>query len=280
MCEGEKGKVEKAAEIVKAIGDQFPLYADLLKPPAGELGAEGAEIVRTVRSVMEPVHLLVRAYAERAKEWVSAHVAAKLRDVPQDRIITPNPAVAGPVLQSLAFTFHEEPLREMFVKLLATAMDRETAQKAHPCFAEIIRQMVPDEARLVRFVWEGNPTTTVVVTSTPVTKENAGVLQLSKAELVLSFVAEEAGCDHTELLRSYLDNLERLGLFDTRLKEASVSRSRDLRRRLASHPSVREAVVRTRAGGCKADLAFHDLTLTSMGEQFCLTCLETPGPDR
>lgn len=278
MCEGEKGKTEKAAEIVKAIGDQFPLYGDLLKPPAGELGAEGAEIVRTVRSVMEPVHLLVRAYAERAKEWVSAHVAAKLRDVPQDRIITPNPAVAGPVLQSLAFTFHEEPLREMFVKLLATAMDQETAQKAHPCFAEIIRQMVPDEARIVRFVWEGNPTTTIVVLRSPMRVIEDGVLQASKVELVLSFVAEEAGCDHTDLMPSYLDNLKRLHLLDTGLKEAAVCR--DLRERLANHPSVREAVAKTRADRYKADLTFHDLTFTSMGKQFCSACLGTPDCNR
>jgi hypothetical protein len=65
-------------------------------------------------------------------------------------LVEPKASIAGPALQGLAFT-HEEPnLKEMYLSLLATAMDGRVADDAHPAFVEIIKQLNSEEARLLR----------------------------------------------------------------------------------------------------------------------------------
>lgn len=56
------------------------------------------------------------------------------------------------MIQSLAFS-HEEPnLKDMYLNLLATAMDSRGASDAHPAFVEIIKQLNSEEAHLLTFV--------------------------------------------------------------------------------------------------------------------------------
>ena len=45
-------------------------------------------------------------------------------------------------------------LRELYANLLATSIDSITAHEAHPAFVEIIRQLTPDEARIVKYIFE------------------------------------------------------------------------------------------------------------------------------
>jgi hypothetical protein len=87
----------------------------------------------------------------------------------------------------------------MYVNLLATAMDRQTAEKAHPAFVEIIRQLTPDEARLMSHL--------------VALGEFGFDVELGKETAKIeSDLAVPAGCEHLHLILSYLDNLDRLKL--------------------------------------------------------------------
>jgi len=67
---------------------------------------------------------------------------------PPDQIVVPKPNVAGPALEALRYTWHEETLSDLYANLLAaSSMDKSTADGAHPAFVEIIRQLTPDEAK-------------------------------------------------------------------------------------------------------------------------------------
>lgn len=76
----------------------------------------------------------------------------KTKSIPFDQIVDPKASIAGPALQGLAFT-HEEPnLKDMYLNLIATAMDGRTASNAHPAFVEVIKQLEGEEAQLLRSV--------------------------------------------------------------------------------------------------------------------------------
>jgi hypothetical protein len=64
-------------------------------------------------------------------------------------VIEPPESILLPVLAANSYTTDED-LRDMFATLVAAAMDPETAGLAHPSFADIIRQLTPDEARIVK----------------------------------------------------------------------------------------------------------------------------------
>jgi hypothetical protein len=73
----------------------------------------------------------------------------KLAGVPQDEVIEPKPSLAGPILQGLAFSHDEHMLKEMYLRLLASAMNKTEAANAHPAFAEVIKQLSAEEADLL-----------------------------------------------------------------------------------------------------------------------------------
>jgi hypothetical protein len=71
-------------------------------------------------------------------------------ETPPERLIAPSPQILGPVAMALVNTAMDDTLQQMFITLLATAMDSDTQMKAHPAYAEILRQLTPLEARLLQ----------------------------------------------------------------------------------------------------------------------------------
>ena len=56
---------------------------------------------------------------------------------------------------NLRFMEDENPLTELYLNLLARAIDKERCNEAHPAFIKIIEQMSPDEA-MVLYVLNGD----------------------------------------------------------------------------------------------------------------------------
>src|SRR5450759_490020 len=73
-------------------------------------------------------------------------LAEKMVEVPQEEIVTPKVSVVAPAVQGLSYSLDEPNLKEMYLNLLAGASDQRRANKAHPSFAEIIKQLSADEA--------------------------------------------------------------------------------------------------------------------------------------
>src|SRR5208337_3850671 len=69
--------------------------------------------------------------------------------VPEDRQQEAAPSIAIPILMDLRFMEDDNPLTELFLNLLARAIDKERCNEAHPAFAKIIEQMSPDEAMVM-----------------------------------------------------------------------------------------------------------------------------------
>jgi len=255
----ETGDIAKAVEgIMKAV----PVYNDALQPAAKELGTALATVARTINVALAPLRVLVWGWEQLEKELVPL-LLDKLKNVPEDRITTPSLPIAGPALEGLRFAGHEPQLRELYANLLATSMDAATAQEAHPGFVEIVRQLTPDEARILRRFE---------------THKFFPMLTASGALFGLvprfSLLPYEAVCDHPHLGPNYLSNLERLGLIAIVWRDAYMYRL-DFKS-LREHPDVLAAV---RASGLPASAHELDafelgaIQLTGFGQQFCQACV-------
>src|ERR1051325_5660610 len=209
-----ENKIRDAADAVKGIAEAVPVYQDTLQPAAREVGTALQNVAKTIHIALAPISALVWGY-EKVKDFVSMSVAKRLQDVPAERITTPLPQVAGPALEALRYTGHDESLREMFAKLLATAMNSDTAAEAHPSFVDIIRQLSSDEAKICRFLKQR--------ASYPVVNLYVGESGGRRYALTLiSKLGNEANCEFPMMIQRYLGNLSRLGLvsvhFDSHLK--------------------------------------------------------------
>ena len=117
---------------------------EAFNPALGELGNIATTVVKSVNAALMPFRLAIWA-ADVAENYIKQSVSEKLKDVPAERIIAAAPEIQAATYMGLQLAGHSPELREMYVNLLATAMDSQTAMKAHPAFAECIRQMTPDE---------------------------------------------------------------------------------------------------------------------------------------
>jgi hypothetical protein len=283
------------------------VYEDGLRPSVVEVGRTLGGVVRTA---LRPINGLVWS-VDQAVEWLE-DAAIKLlekRKTPPEQIITPRPQILDGVIRGVRAAGPEpDPaLRDLYASLFATAMDGRTAPTAHPAFADILQQIVSDEARIIRLLSENSGRVVVSV----VIADGIPFEDIDEPLLFTETLGIEAGCHYPELVPSYIDNLKRLGivedseesiiaknrkslmreLFDSRLPESRSDQRAEAEARdwLEQYPDeqVRAAVVRFDELARNRDSAPHDsqleltadaLFLTSFGEQFVRACIG--GDDR
>jgi hypothetical protein len=209
---GEENTIRDVVDAVTGVAKAVPVYQDIVQPAAQELGKALQTVAKSVHIALAPVSALVWGY-DQVKEFVSTKVADRLKNVPPENIVTPKPNVAGPVLEALRYTGHEPLLSDLYANLLAASMDKSTANGALPAFVEIIKQLTPDEAKLVGlFIHERTmpfPLLNVRWEYKNPTPEKTGG---SDALVNFSQLGVIAHCEFPNMTPMYIDNLCRLGL--------------------------------------------------------------------
>ncbi len=132
-----------ASEVVKELA--MPVYRDLAKPSAQQIGEALGTIFGVLNTALLPVALL----NSRRKLWfdkLNSDLEVYIKSLPKDRFAPPPMGIATSIVTALPYAMESEDLRRMFFNLLATAIDSETVNDAHPAFADIIRGMSGDDA--------------------------------------------------------------------------------------------------------------------------------------
>lgn len=262
-------KASSVGDIAKAVAevvDKVPVYQDAIQPAAVEVG-KGLQIVaRAVNAALTPVEGLIWG-VEKIRDFARERVSKKLENVPPEDIQQPKPHVAAPAIEALRYTGCEPDLSELYANLLATSMDRMTAYRAHPGFVDIIKNMCPDEARIMRYL-SATRFYPLVDLKLVDPKDNS----FKVMHRHLSLIGFDAGCEHPPLAPNYLDNLERLGLVKV---EDGVHMSKDeYYTRIQDHPQVTPLINSLKA---TPDWTFEvqkiRLGVTDLGLQFIRTCV-------
>jgi len=151
------GTIDKAKTGIEIVGEVVRLAGDdpNVKQAASQLSKSALTITKTINNALLPLAAVNFAF-DKARRYFAEKFEDDLKEkaakIPPEDIIEPRASVAGPALQGLAFA-HEEPnLRDLFLELLAGAMDKRRAAMAHPAFVEILRQLESEEARLLKTV--------------------------------------------------------------------------------------------------------------------------------
>jgi hypothetical protein len=121
------------------------LYQDALKPAAIQVGKALETVGEAINAVLAPVRLTVWGF-DQIETMLKERLQARLAGVAPDELKTPPANVLVPAIEALRYTAEIPELRDMYVALIASSMQG----KAHPAFAETIRQMSPSEARFLR----------------------------------------------------------------------------------------------------------------------------------
>ena len=271
-----------AGAILKVILEKTPIYQDAAQPSLQAIGKElapagkllGKTTARTIKATLAPLRGLLWGW-EKIEKIVMPELAARVENQ-LHLLVAPKLTVAGPVLESLRFTGNEPELREMYINLLATSMNRETAEKAHPAFAEIIRQLSPDEARIIQyFAKEKTVVQMALATQCPhIPGRQAQLVRYEFLKQAVSLIDIDVTCEHRDLIPAYLDNLRRVSVISVSELGDGYSHDNDTRyKRLENHPLIQDQVKELQAAGTSYRRCGGSFGLTSFGDQFCAACV-------
>jgi hypothetical protein len=219
MEPGSKMKVVIEALTALGIVQLTPkIYEDVLQPAAREVGQNLVPVAKAVKVALAPLRATVWGY-DQIEDFLKAKIAARLANKPAEEIKCPSTVIAGPVIMGMAFAADEPHLREMYANLLAEAMHAPSAEKAHPAFVQIIQQLSPAEARILKeAARKKNFGLSVQNHFTEGGSRNPNLHYLIEEKW--KTFCQSCGITNRTLLHAYLDNLTRLGIFTE--KENSV----------------------------------------------------------
>lgn len=92
-------------------------------------------------------------YEQLMKE-ILLEVEKILEQKGKENVVFPDRDVFIPAMQTLTNKFEREDIRKMFTKLLANSMDKNTKEKVHPSFVEILKNMNSLDAALFKKLLE------------------------------------------------------------------------------------------------------------------------------
>lgn len=121
------------------------MYDDALAPAAKQVGRLGEDTVKTARLMLAP--LQIAAHFQDRLENMLKRVGER---VPEERRIEALPQIAGPALAQMRFLEEGSELWRAFEELLTKAVDRDKIGLVHPAFVQIVSQLSPDEALILR----------------------------------------------------------------------------------------------------------------------------------
>ena len=266
----------------EAVRNATRAIRDLVLRPGRELGGGG------LGSGLGAMAMLAAAPLRHLPD-IATRIPGTLRDLGERVTSIPGGRRRAPAIsfaaQALAGSMRfGSTLRERYLNLLAAAMDSDTAAKVHPAFLAVLRQLTPDEARIVGMFQHDGPYPLLSV----VARRRFGA-RLGTELRHFSLLGAEAGCEHPERFPIYVDNLCRLGLAE--LRPVRVADDTRIFGALEAHPQVRAAIARIEArppldGSVEsddpvvADLQRQALYVTSFGRQFYEACEYRPEPIR
>lgn len=257
-----KVMMEGTKEVVK------DAYADGIKPILKPTGDIVGMVPRAIKAALLPCEkwILNREYnlAETKKLLES-----KLADVDPKNIKSPEAYIAVPTLQYISYCMDNEELRNMYANLLASSMNTIIKNGVHPGFVEIIKQLSPDEAKILKFFSKEEMLPTITLRAKNDKEEWMNIIS------DFSNVGELANCEETLEIGVYIDNLIRLGLIE-KGTGSNVLVNDELYKNLENHEYIKRAkqkIKELEVGYNKPEIRKSYIYLTSFGEQFCEICL-------
>lgn len=196
-------------EIVQSPAMLKELYGDLAKPGVQQVGKALSTVIGLGNTALWPLALL-NEKAKIALERNLEKYRQKMENVSEADTCEVPPEIGVPIAEKLSYVTNEE-LSDMYIELLANASQYQNANVAHPSFVNVIANLSPDEAILMRSIRNMPGIPFVEVRLKWKDKNEWTILDAMKPGL--SCLGE---LRYPNNVHAYISNLEGLGVFQIR----------------------------------------------------------------
>ena len=196
-------------EIINSPSLLKEIYGDVAKPGAQQLGKALAALLGLGYTAVLPVALL-NEKAKIAFEKNIDRYRKKIENISENDICEVAPEIGVPIIEKFSYVTNEE-IAGMYAELLAKASSKNSVNQAHPSFVNIINNMSPDEAILLRSLKNSTIIPYVCVQHTHLKKKGFQIL-----EQVMPLVSCRDMLTFPDNVNSYISNFSGLGLVEIR----------------------------------------------------------------
>jgi hypothetical protein len=140
--------IELIKEIAQTPGLLKEVYGDLAKPGVEQVGKALGTVIGLGNTILWPV-ALANAKARISLESNLEKYRKQLEGTPNEEITEVTPEIGVPIGEKITYVTNEE-LSDMYIELLAKASTASSASLAHPSFVNVINNLSPDEAVLLK----------------------------------------------------------------------------------------------------------------------------------
>lgn len=213
-------------------------------------------------SLRTGTHMLRRAAEGDPPARIFTDVAGEVNGFVRELLdLDPEPPPPAPGPATL------DELRARGAELLRRSAALDDFDEGHPAYARILTDLVPDEARILRFLYLNGPQPTLDIrTGRPF---GIGSALIAGG---LNMVAEHAGLRYLTRTGPYLTNLNRLGLLEFSPDPIDDPGPYQL---LEAQPKVTAPLSEA---GWAPRIIHRSLRLTDFGQDFCTICLPVDEP--
>jgi hypothetical protein len=247
-------------------------YRDLAHPTMAATGQIFGLIPQAINAALMPIHQWV-AKAYYKLDETKKILAEKLKDVPPNEIVSPEPHIAVPALQAISYSMDNEEIRNMYANLLASSMTKKVKGDVHPAFIEIIKQLSPDEARILSFLYKGNDPQPII-TLRLVNSDNKYWCDFVKNFTNLHRSVPNLEYKDHKKVSILLDNLSRQKIIE--IHERSFLTAPNIYDTLESDPVIQSQIKLMTLPNHQWKIERMGFELTSFGKSFCRVCIADP----
>jgi hypothetical protein len=205
---------EKTNDVLLRVAEDTPEMRAAARTKAARIAVKE----RVKLKLYQPFALMLGVSKEYFEDTFPQEMGAKIADISDENLITPSASIAVPALQGISYTFEEPILKEMYLNLLAAASDVRRSGQAHPAFADIIKQLAPQEAGFLNWISQHRDGLHTVRA-----RDELGDPLTSPGVLISALYPTgyqtEDDPDEKFPLAAWLDNWQRLGLVNVILVE-------------------------------------------------------------
>lgn len=215
----------------------------------------------------------ISAWAEKKRlmhyqnvELFKQDLADELNTIPHEFVQDPKLSIVGPALEASTYYFEEEDLRKMFAKLIASSMDSRLNGYVQHSFVEIIRQLTPLDANIIKRYTRQLPIANLAL------KNQKGSSSVIYPDFYLSSNFPDISMNSISL-----NNLHRLGLLKIEYdKWLTKDDEYDYIEKSAEYSKLDSyiAMFSTRGDNRTKDIQKGIVTLTSFGSAFKKVCID------
>lgn len=94
-------------------------------------------------------------YAHSLQEFKS-ELESKIEDIPQDRRIEADVRIVAPALEASKYCVGNEEIRAYFINLITASMNKDTYNKVHPSYVDVVKQLTTLEAHILKHLNKNN----------------------------------------------------------------------------------------------------------------------------